>query len=398
LQDDHRREKPPCRGTHRALARRFRHTHRLAPHRAVILRFAAGPGSGIIRIFLTGADMFKNVRLYRLGHPFGLDSAALEARLDDRRFRPCGPLETATMGWSAPLGDGSTALVHAVSGCFLVCSRKQERLLPSSAVAEALDERVSELENAEARDVGRAERRRLREQIMAEMLPRAFTRSRRTLLYVDTETGWLVVDAASDRQAEDIISLLRETIETLPARPPAPRMEPPKVMTGWLLNEDAPSDIAIGDACELRDVSDTASLIRCRGQDLASEEILAHLRAGKQVVKLALSWDERLDFVLAEDMSLKRVRIGDALLSDMDEGDLEPAARLDAELAILALQLRELIGRLDAIFGLIAEGDAASMPPSPRTEPASAPEPEPELKPEPVSATTLPDGTAPPWD
>jgi recombination associated protein RdgC len=312
-----------------------------------------------LRLF-AGDHMFKNVRLYRLGQPFGLDAAGLEARLDARRFRPCGPLETATMGWSAPLGEGSTALVHAVSGCFLVCARKQERLLPASAVAEAVDERVSELETTEARDVGRSERRRLREQIMAEMLPRAFTRSRRTLLYVDTLAGWLVVDAASDRQAEDVISLLRETIDTLPARPATPRVEPPRVMTGWLLAGDAPSDLMVGDTCELRDASDASSLIRCRGQDLSSDEILAHLRVGKQVVKLAVNWEDRLDFVLAEDVSLKRLRVGEALLESLDEGDLDPVARLDAELAILALQLRELIGRLDTLFGLTSE-DAASF-------------------------------------
>jgi recombination associated protein RdgC len=331
---------------------------------------------------LAGAEMFKNVRLYRLGQPFALAAEELEARLGARRFRPCGPLETASMGWAAPLGEGSTALVHAVAGCILVCARKQERLLPASAVAEAVDERVSELETAEARDVGRSERRRLREQIVAEMLPRAFTRSRRTLLYVDTQTGWLVVDAATDRQAEDVISLLRETIDTLPARPATPRVEPPRVMTGWLLDGDVPADLVIGDACELRDASDSTSLIRCRGQDLASEEILAHLRVGKQVVKLAVDWEDRLDFVLAEDVSLKRLRLGEALLKDLDDGDLEPAARLDAELALLGLQLRELIARLDAIFGLTAEEtrmpdaptvralDASEEAPSvPRTEP-----------------------------
>jgi recombination associated protein RdgC len=145
-------------------------------------------------------------------------------------------------------------------------------------------------------------------------------------------------------------------------------------MTGWLLNGDAPSDFQIGDACELRDVSDTASLIRCRGQDLSSEEILAHLRVGKQVLKLALSWDERLDFVLAEDMSLKRLRVGEVLLNELDDGDLEPAARMDAELAILALQLRELITRLDAIFGLVGDEDAGGTPVAvARAEPASAP-------------------------
>lgn len=316
--------------------------------------------------------MFKNVRLYRLGHPFELSAEALESRLGERRFRPCGPVETATLGWTAPLGEDSTALVHAVSGCYLICARKQERLLPAAAVAEALDERVNELETNEARDVGRAERRRLREQILNEMLPRAFTRSRRTLLYVDTQAGWLVVDAASERQAEDVVSLLRETIGTLPARPPAPRREPPKVMTEWLLSGEAPNDFLIGDACELRDINDSASLIRCRGQDLASEEILAHLRVGKQVLKLAMSWDERLDFVLAEDLSLKRLRVADALLETLDGDDLEPAARLDAELVILALQMRELIGRLDAIFGL-AEDAVAEAPGAPARSSEAAP-------------------------
>ena len=299
--------------------------------------------------------MFKNARFFRLDTPFGLAAAELEEHLATRRFRPCGPIETATMGWASPLGEDTSALVQAVSGCYLMCARKQERLLPSAAVAEALDERIGELESGEARDVGRAERRRMREQIVNEMLPRAFTRSRRTLLYVDTETGWMVVDAASEKQAEDVVSLLRETLESLPAKLPDPSKTPSTILTSWLLEGTAPDDFVPGDACEMRDADDSAGVVRCSGQDLASEEILNHLRAGKRATKLALEWDERLSFTLAEDLSLKRLRVGDALLEEMDDTDLEPAARLDAEFAILALQLRQLIARLDEVFGLLAE-------------------------------------------
>ncbi|AFL74450.1 recombination-associated protein RdgC [Thiocystis violascens] len=298
--------------------------------------------------------MFKNARFFRLDTPFALDAAELEARLGERRFRPCGPIETATLGWSSPLGEETAGLVHGVGGCLLMCARKQERLLPSAAVAEAVDERVSELESGEARDVGRAERRRLREQIVTEMLPRAFTRSRRTQLYIDTEAGWMVVDAASEKQAEEVVSLLRETLETLPAKLPDPNKTPSTVMTSWLLDGTAPPDFVAGDACELRDSDDSAGVVRCSGQDLASDEMLNHIRAGKRVTKLALEWDERLSFVLAEDLSLKRLRVGDALLEEMDDTDLEPAARLDAEFAILALQMRQLIERLDEVFGLLS--------------------------------------------
>lgn len=298
--------------------------------------------------------MFKNARLFRLGTPFERDAATLEVELAQRPFRPCGPVETATLGWSPPLGEDTAALVQGVGGCLLMCTRKQERMLPSAAVAEALEERVNEIEAGESRDIGRAERRRLKEQIVNEMLPRAFTRSRRTPLYVDTQTGWLVVDAASERQAEDVVSLLRETLGSLPAKPVAAARPAGDILTGWLLNGDTPLDFVPADACELRDPKEGAGVIRCSGQDLGSDEILNHLRAGKRVVKLALEWDQRLGFVLGDDLSLKRLRLDTALLDEIEDGE-DAAARLDAEFAIMALQLRELITRLDALFGLAGE-------------------------------------------
>lgn len=298
--------------------------------------------------------MFKNARLFRLGSNFTPDAAGLEAQLASRPFRPCGPVETATLGWSAPLGDETAALVHEVGGCLLLCARKQERLLPSAAVAEALEERISEIESGEARDIGRAERRRLKEQVVSEMLPRAFTRSRRTLLYIDTQSGWLVVDAASERQAEDVVSLLRETLGSLPAKPPVPAGPVGDILTGWLLAGEAPADFVPADACELRDPQESPGVVRCSGQDLGSEEILNHLRAGKRVVKLAMEWDQRLGFLLAEDLSLKRLRLDTALLDELEDGE-DLAARLDAEFAIMSLQLRDLIARLDTLFGLDGE-------------------------------------------
>ncbi|MBK1694037.1 recombination-associated protein RdgC [Chromatium weissei] len=297
--------------------------------------------------------MFKNVRLFRLEKPFDLSAFALSEQLMTRRFRPCGPLETTTLGWASPLGEDNTTLVMAVSGCLLLCARKQERLLPSSAIAEAVDERISEIETNEARNVGRAERRRLREQIISEMLPRAFTRSRRTQLYIDTETRWLMVDAASEKQAEEVVTLLRETLESLPARLPNPNRAPSTVMTDWLLTDSAPADFMAGDACELRDADDDAGVVRCRGQNLGSDEILNHLRARKLVTKLALNWNEQLDFVLANDLSLKRLQMTEAL-NDLNDDDAKTnaAEQLEAEFALFALQMRQLMARFETIFEL----------------------------------------------
>jgi recombination associated protein RdgC len=300
--------------------------------------------------------VFKNAHLYRLQDPSAIDAEGLENRLAERRFRPCGPLETASLGWYPPLGGQARALAHAGNGCLILCARRQERLLPSAVVAEAVDERVAELEEREARSVGRTERRRMREEVLLDMLPRAFTRSRQIRAYLDMVAGWMLVDAASEKAAEELVGLLRETLGTLPVRPPRPEHSPAALMTRWVTDGDTPSGLDLGDECELRDARDERAVVRCRGQDLGAEEIATHLRAGKQVVKLALSWREGLSLLLQEDLSLKRLRFADELIAEALDSDIEDEAiRFDAEFAMMALQLRELIGRLDEVFVMTGE-------------------------------------------
>ena len=300
--------------------------------------------------------MFKNVRLYRLEEPSAIDAEGLEARLIERRFHPCGPLQTASLGWHPPLGEQTQALSHAGNGCIALCTRRQERLLPSTVVSEALDERVTDIEEREARTVGRRERRQLREEVMLDMLPRAFTRSRQIHAYLDLMAGWMVVDAANEKGAEELVGLLRETLGTFRVRPPRPRNPPTVIMTRWVETGVLPEGLALGDVCELRDSRDERALARCSGQGLGAEEIATHLRAGKEVVKLALQWREQLEFLLQEDLSLRRLRFAEALLDEAREPDIEDeAARFDAEFAIMALQLRELIEHLDKLFELAGE-------------------------------------------
>jgi recombination associated protein RdgC len=312
--------------------------------------------------------LFQNAYLFRLEDPGVLAPEALEGGLAGHRFQSCGPLQTVSMGWVPPLGETTSALVHAAGDCVLVCARRQERLLPAAVVAEAVDERAQEIEEQATRSVGRRERRQLREQVLLELLPRAFTRSRRVSAYADRRAGWLLVDAASSKAAEELVELLRETLGTLPVRPPRPAIPPELLMTGWLRDGELPPGLALGEECELRDARDERSVVRCRGQDLTGEEIAAHLRAGKQVVKLALDWQGRLALLLQEDLSLKRLRFADELIEEaMEEGREDEAARLDAELVIMSGELRGMLERLDEVFGLSAAEPAekAAPPPSP---------------------------------
>ncbi len=295
--------------------------------------------------------LFRNLQLYRITRPLSLDAEALEQRLAAHAARPCGPLEPATYGWAAPL-DGGQALTHAAAGCTLLCARREERLLPAAVVREELDAKVLDIEAEQGRKVGRRERTQLRDELVQTMLPRAFTRSQRTLAYIDIRNGWLVVDAANRNRADELVTLLRDSLDSLPVQPPAVQDAPSAIMTRWLAEGSAARGWTVLDECELQDTDDEAGRIACKRQDLTSDEIRAHLRAGKQVIRMALDWQERLNFVLHDDLSIRRLRFADVVGEELERVESDDRAALfDAQFALLTLELAKLLPELLQALG-----------------------------------------------
>ena len=299
---------------------------------------------------------FKNIRAYRLTSPFTLTPEQLAGQLAQRAFAPCAKSQALALGWVPPLGGEDGELVHAAAGRMLVKLKREEKLLPSTVVRELLDEKVAEIETGQARKVYRKERLNLKDEIIQDCLPRAFTRSASVYAYVDTRANWVFVDAASATRAEELLNLLRECIGTFPVLLPQVNSAPVAVMTGWLLHRNLPQDFELGQECELREPGEEGGVVRCRGVDLLSEEVETHLHAGKQVARLSLGWDERLQLVLAEDLCLRRLKFADELMKeneDIAEGD--EAARMDADFALMADAIGTLQERILTLFGGEAE-------------------------------------------
>ncbi|MCW8889789.1 MAG: recombination-associated protein RdgC, partial [Sedimenticola sp.] len=247
---------------------------------------------------------FKNLHLFKLLTPFEYTPEALHEQLLERSARGCGTLELSTLGWQPPLGRGAELLTHAVGKCTMICARREERVLPASVVRELLADKVAEIEESEGRKVRRKEQEEIKDELMQDLLPRAFIKSSRQFAYIDAKNQWLVIDAASSKRAEELVSLLRETLGTLPARHFEVNDAPASIMTAWVSGKASSTDFLIQDECELRDTVEEGGIIRCRRQDLEGDEIRTHLEAGKQVVKLALEWGDRLGFVLSDDFSI----------------------------------------------------------------------------------------------
>lgn len=296
---------------------------------------------------------FKNLILYRFNKPFELSAQELEEKLTEKRFRSCGSQDMSTYGWVPPLGRHGDMLTHATNGFIMVCTRTEEKILPASVIREALDERIEAIEQEQDRQVFSKEKKTLKDDVIMELLPKAFTRSQNTFAYIDAEAGWMVVDAPSFKKAEDLTSCLRECIGSLPVITPALKNAPSAIMTQWLRQSPVlPAPFTLGFDCELREPGDEGGQISIKKQELMTDEILAHLDSGMQVSRLALNWDEKQTFVLGDDLIIRKLKFTEVIEDKLDEINAETAAeQFDADFSVMTLSMRELVTDLIQALG-----------------------------------------------
>lgn len=296
---------------------------------------------------------FRNLTLFRFSKNSAKQLKNLEARLAEQRLRACGPIELATQGFISPYGRDEEPLLHAIGKFSLLTAAREDKLLPSSVVNDALSARLKKIADKEGRPVGSRERKRLKDEVLTDLLPRAFTRLSRRNAYMDMENGWLVVDTASRKAAEGVASLIREALGSFPASPLLAEESPRVLMTAWLAGGRLPDGLVLGDECELRDSADGGAAVKCRRQDLESDEIGEHLKSGKQVFQLGLVFEDRLGFSLDEDLVVRKLRFLDLVQNELGDVDADSAvAELDARFALMTLELGRLFERLQEWFGL----------------------------------------------
>lgn len=301
---------------------------------------------------------FKNLALFRFSEPFNTPLDELEKQLATLAFRSCGSLEYSSIGWVSPLQPEGDQLVHAANGFMMICACKEEKVLPSAVVNAMVAEQIAEIEEKQQRPVRRKERESLRDEVTFDLLPRALSFSRRTYAYIDPRGGWLVVDSGSSSTTDEFTELLRRSLGSLPIAAPKTRENPVSVLTRWLSEKDSPAGITLENECDLRATERERNIVRCKGQDLFSEEIQAHLDAGKECIKLALTWGDRFTFTVDEDLNIKRLRFLDLVQEQADEIDTpEKSDLFDAHFAIMSLELAGFLPGFLELFG----GEAAQM-------------------------------------
>ena len=292
---------------------------------------------------------FRNVQLYRLPVRWEMSAEALEAQLGRRRFMPCGSQDPESRGWLPPVDDGP--LVHRVGGFWLIALGVEHRLLPAAVVRQEADQRAAQFEREHGYAPGRKQMRELREAVAQELLPRAFTRRHKIHVWIDPQDGWLGVDAPGVSRAEDVLEALRQSLEVFPLSLLRTERSPTSAMADWLAGSNAPEGFTIDMDCELKSVAEDKAAVRYVRHALDGEEIKAHLSEGKLPTRLALSWDDRVSFLLTEKGEIKRLQFLDVVKEAVEAGSDSAAEVFDAEFALMSGELRRLIPALVAALG-----------------------------------------------
>lgn len=294
---------------------------------------------------------FRNLTLFRF--PAALDLSDLDAHLAECALKPVGPLELSSRGFIPPFGHHGDALSHRIDESLWLTVGGEDKLLPGAVVNDLLQKKLASIEEKEGRKPGGRTRKRIKDELIIELLPRAFVRPVRSDALLDTALGVIAIDTSSRKNAESVVSEVRRALGSFPALPVNAEVAPRAILTGWLAGDPLPEGLSLGDECELRDPADSGAVVKIQRMELSGEEINKHLEAGKQATRLALTLDDHVSFVLGEDLVVRKFKLLGGAVDQLESTDRDDiAAELDARFALMAGEFKRLFAVLEKAFKL----------------------------------------------
>ena len=314
--------------------------------------------------------MFKSASFFRIASDFVLPPLdALEEVLQTAQFMPCGATQPESVGWVPPRGNKSTVMVETVGTQVILRLSIERRPVPASAVKAEVEARVEKYKQETGRERASAKiKKEFKEEAMQALLPRAFTKRSSTTLWIDPDNKFLVVDSASLAGADKVVSQLIEALSEIPgsrpglmAKPVQTTMAASAAMAHWLSSREAPVGFTVDRDCELKMPDDQKSTVRYSRHTLEIDEVAEHIASGKVPTQLAMTWNERVSFVLTDMAQVRKIKLLDVVLDGVQENGKDDDG-FDTDAAIVTGELSALIpDLLEALGGeLLLDGTAPS--------------------------------------
>ena len=294
--------------------------------------------------------MFKNALVYHIEQWEPPTLADIEKRLDGARFVACSPTQPESAGWVAPRGEQHAALLESVAGQLVLKLCTETRPVPAGAVKEQLQARLDRIEAETGRRPRGKAARALKEQVVHELRPRAFSRRSTTVVWLDLKGRRVLIGAGSAKKADAVTTQLVELFGGLRLAPLQTALSPATAMAAWLSEKQAPSGFGIDRDCELKQSDSEKATVRYARHTLDIDELGEHIRQGKLPTQLAMTWNGRVSFVLTEALALKKITLLDGVLEGSSPGDGADDG-FDAAVAIATGELQRLLPDLINALG-----------------------------------------------
>ncbi|MBB6559624.1 recombination associated protein RdgC [Acidovorax soli] len=306
--------------------------------------------------------MFKNLIVYRTGPLHTADLEGVEQALQKMLFAECGATQEKSVGWVPPRGEEHGALVESIGGQWVLRFKIEAKAVPGEVLARRVKEKADAIEKSTGRKPGKKESKELKEEAKLDLLPMAFTKQSTMWVWIDRELRTLVLDTGTQSRADDVVSLLVEALPGLTVSLLHTSTSPQAAMSHWLSTQEPPQGFTVDRECELKACDEGKAVVRYGRHPLDIEEVKAHIAAGKLPTKLALTWDDRVSFLLTEGLQVKKVEFLDTVF----EGTKADDGSFDTDVAIATGELRKLLPDLiEALGGEPEPGaQAQAAPPS----------------------------------
>ncbi|MRR49340.1 MAG: recombination-associated protein RdgC [Rhodocyclaceae bacterium] len=292
---------------------------------------------------------FNNLQLFRIASGWNPSLDDMNAKLAKQAFQPCGSQDMKSRGWIPPRPGDS--LVHSVGGHWLLALGSEQKLLPAAVINQTTHARAAAIEEAQGYRPGRKQMAELKDQIVVELLPRAFSRYQTTWVWIAPKEGWLCVDASNTAKADEVLEVLAKSLDDIPLMRLKTEASPASAIAGWLAADEAPAGFSIDRDCELKAGGEEKATVRYLRHPLDGEEVRAHLAGGKMPTRLAMTWDDRISFILTDKLEVKRLAFLDILKEEAERQAENADEIFDAEFALMSGELLRLLPALTNALG-----------------------------------------------
>lgn len=289
----------------------------------------------------------KQIQLFQLNHLVKFSLNDLKEKMEQLVFTPCLPSMPQSSGWVSPIDEDSMPLVRSINDNIMLCLQVEEKILPATVIRQELAEVIKQIENSENRKLRPKEKYALKDEITISLLPRAFSKLTKIYAYIDVKNHWLILGTANTKKSEQFISMFKKLITEDVYVQPLETKNLSSIMTYWLKTQNYPSSFAIEKACVLQDPNQENRVIRCKQQDLFATGIQSLLNDGCEAIQLALSWQDRVNFILSNDLSLSSIQFQDEIIAQVKE--MEPETKqqqFDADFLIMTGTFSQMLPEL----------------------------------------------------